>query len=126
MVIGLHDSDKTGFPNLALMRYDRVYSSKVFTFTPEEPLLPPDTIKGGTGYGIYEDLPEEIDAMFPDYSIYPDCKHATRPRVRPRMQPLRGCFYRARPFARPLSRAGTVIGNFPLCGRFAPKTWLVF
>lgn len=96
MVIGLHDSDRTGFPNLALMKlsawhkargdtvewwmplmnYDRVYSSKVFTFTPEEPMLPPDTVKGGTGYGIYEDLPEEIDAMFPDYSIYPDCKHA--------------------------------------------------
>lgn len=96
MVIGLHDSDKTGFPNLALMKisawhkaqgdtvewwnpmfpYDRVYSSKVFTFTPECAYLPPDTVKGGTGYGIYEDLPEEIDAMFPDYSIYPDCKHA--------------------------------------------------
>lgn len=96
MVIGLHDSDKTGFPNLALMKlsawhkaqgdtvewwnpmltYDRVYSSKVFTFTPECAYLPPDTIRGGTGYGIYEDLPEEIDAMFPDYSIYPACKHA--------------------------------------------------
>lgn len=96
MVIGLHDSDKTGFPNLALMKisawhkaqgdtvewwnpmfpYDRVYSSKVFTFTPECAYLPPDTVKGGTGYGIYEDLPEEIDAMFPDYSIYPDCEHA--------------------------------------------------
>lgn len=96
MVIGLHDSDKTGFPNLALMKlsawhkaqgdtvewwnpmltYDRVYSSKVFTFTPECAYLPPDTIKGGTGYGLYEDLPEEIDAMVPDYSIYPACKHA--------------------------------------------------
>jgi len=96
MKIGLHDSDKTGFPNLALMKisawhkaqgdavewwnlmfpYDKVYSSKVFTFTPECVYLPPDTVKGGTGYGIYEDLPEEIDAMFPDYSIYPDCKHA--------------------------------------------------
>lgn len=96
MVIGLHDSDKTGFPNLALMKisawhkaqgdtvewwnpmfpYDRVYSSKIFTFTPECAYLPPDTVKGGTGYGIYEDLPEEIDAMFPDYSIYPGCKHA--------------------------------------------------
>lgn len=96
MMIGLHDSDKTGFPNLALMKisawhkaqgdtvewwnpmfpYDRVYSSKVFTFTPECAYLPPDTVKGGTGYGIYEDLPEGIDAMFPDYSIYPDCKHA--------------------------------------------------
>lgn len=94
--IGLHDGDSTNFPNLALMKiaawhkahgdsvewwnpmltYDRVYSSKVFTFTPECSYLPPDTIRGGTGYGLYEDLPEEIDAMFPDYSIYPACKHA--------------------------------------------------
>lgn len=94
--IGLHDSDKTGFPNLALMKisawhkaqgdtvewwtpmfpFDRVYSSKVFTFTPECAYLPPDTIKGGTGYGVYEELPEEIDAMEPDYSIYPECDHA--------------------------------------------------
>jgi hypothetical protein len=96
MKIGLHDSDGTGFPNLALMKlaawhrargdsvewwvpmleYDRVYSSKVFTFTPENPYLPRDTVKGGTGYGITDELPIEIDDMFPDYSIYPDCDHA--------------------------------------------------
>lgn len=97
MKIGLHDSDGTGFPNLALMKlaawhrargdsvewwvpmleYDRVYSSKVFTFTPENPYLPENTVRGGgTGYGIMDELPEEIDAMFPDYSIYPKCKHA--------------------------------------------------
>lgn len=96
MLVGLHDSDKTGFPNLALMklsawhkaqgdavewwipmmRYDRVYSSKVFTFTPEEAMLPPDTIKGGTGYGRYDVLPDAVDTMYPDYTIYPDCKHA--------------------------------------------------
>lgn len=96
MNIGLHDSDNTGFPNLALMKlsawhksigdtvewwnplltYDRVYSSKVFTFTPECQYLPPDTIKGGTGYGIMDELPEAVDTMFPDYSIYPKCDHA--------------------------------------------------
>lgn len=96
MKIGLHDSDRTGFPNLALMKlsayhkaqgdtvewwipmiqYDRVYSSKVFTFTPEEPMLPTDTIKGGTGYGKYDALPDDIDSMYPDYTIYPDCQHA--------------------------------------------------
>ena len=98
MKIGLHDSDSTGFPNLALMKlsawhkahgdsvewwnplvtYDRVYSSKVFTFTPECDYLPPDTIKGGTGYGIglFDELAPEIDSMFPDYSIYPDCDYA--------------------------------------------------
>lgn len=96
MRIGLHDSDNTGFPNYALMKisawhkergdivewwnpllpYDKVYSSKVFTFTPENPYLPGNTVRGGTGYGIMDELPDEIDAMFPDYSIYPNCDHA--------------------------------------------------
>lgn len=96
MRIGLHDSDATNFPNLALMKisawhkaqgdqvewwvpmldYDRVYSSKVFTFTPENPYLPENTVRGGTGYGKYNELPAEIDAMFPDYSIYPDVDYA--------------------------------------------------
>ena len=96
MIIGLHDSDKTDFPNYALMKisawhkqkgdivewwnplfnYDLVYSSKVFTFTPEDPYLPENTIKGGTGYGIYDELPAEIDEMFPDYSIYPKVDYA--------------------------------------------------
>lgn len=58
------------------MQYDRIYSSKVFTFTPEDPYLPPDAIKGGTGYGIYDSLPDEIDDMFPDYSIYPKVNYA--------------------------------------------------
>ena len=96
MIIGIHDSDNTGFPNYALMKisawhkaqgdtvewwipiktYDKVYSSKVFTFTPENPYLPENTIKGGTGYGKYDTLPDEIDDMFPDYSIYPKVKYA--------------------------------------------------
>lgn len=96
VLIGLHDSDNTGFPNLALMKlsawhkargdtvewwnplltYDRVYSSKVFTFTPECMYLPENTVRGGTGYGMMDELPPEIDAVFPDYSLYPKCKHA--------------------------------------------------
>ena len=96
MKIALHDSDKNKFPNLALMklssyhkalgddvswwnpleRFDKVYSSKVFTFTPEELMLPEETINGGTGYGIYDDLAPEIDACSPDYSIYPDVDYA--------------------------------------------------
>lgn len=102
MKIGLHDAEaehshsKTKFPNYALMKisawhkahgdtvewwqplmeYDRVYSSKVFDFTPENPYLPPGTIKGGTGYGLYANLEPEIDALFPDYSIYPNCDYA--------------------------------------------------
>jgi len=96
MRIGLHDSDATGFPNLALMKlsawhksegdevewwnpllsYDKVYSSKVFTFTPENPYLPENTVRGGTGYGVLDELPQEVDNMQPDYSLYPDCDHA--------------------------------------------------
>ena len=62
-----------------MKQYDRVYSSKVFDFTPENPYLPECTIRGGTGYPdipINEELPPEIDAIFPDYSIYPACDYA--------------------------------------------------
>lgn len=105
MIIGLHDAEKEyfkhskTFPNYALMkisawhkaqgdtvewwmplqRYDRVYSSKVFDFTPVNPYLPDDAIRGGTGYRdlpMDNELPPEIDDMFPDYSIYPDCDYA--------------------------------------------------
>lgn len=104
MRIGLHDAEKEHFhhkifPNLALMkisayhkaagdtvewwnplyRYDRVYSSKVFDFTPDDPYLPEDAIRGGTGYRdlpLDQELPPEVDRMFPDYSIYPDCDYA--------------------------------------------------
>ena len=102
--IGLHDAEKNhfknkNFPNYALMkisawhtgqgdkvewwnplkRYDKVYSSKIFDFTPTDPYLPEDTIRGGTGYRdipMNRELPKEIDRMFPDYSIYPECDYA--------------------------------------------------
>lgn len=104
MNIGLHDAERDylkhkSFPNLALMkisawhkaqgdtvewwnplcRYDRVYSSKVFDFTPTDPYLPEDAIRGGTGYRdvpMDQELPKEMDDMFPDYSIYPECDYA--------------------------------------------------
>lgn len=56
--------------------YDRVYSSKVFDFTPINPYLPEDTIKGGTGYDKKLVLPQEIECCYPDYSIYPNCDYA--------------------------------------------------
>lgn len=104
MRIGLHDAEKEylknkSFPNYALMKisawhkmqgdivewwnplygYDRVYSSKVFDFTPVNAYLPEDAIRGGTGYKdipIDKTLPLEMDDMFPDYSLYPDCDYA--------------------------------------------------
>lgn len=106
MIIGLHDADRSQFkhkifPNYALMkisawhkqqrdivewwnplyRYDKVYSSKIFDFTPEDPYLPDDATRGGTGYRdipMRRELPEEVDRMFPDYSIYPECDYADR------------------------------------------------
>ena len=62
-----------------LYHYDRVYSSKVFDFTPDNPYLPENTIRGGTGYRdlpMDQELPQEIDQMYPDYSIYPACDYA--------------------------------------------------
>lgn len=97
MNIGLHDSDMTGFPNLALMKlsawhkqrgdsvewfrplfrnmYDRVYSSKVFRFTPVDQMLSASTIKGGIGYGETGTLPEGVEHICPDYDLY-GCTHA--------------------------------------------------
>ena len=55
--------------------YDRVYMSKVFdeTYTPDvpEPLNADEIIKGGTGYGLDNKLPDEIEHIYPDYSLYP-------------------------------------------------------
>ena len=72
-----------------LVHYDVVYMSKIFSdaYTPDvpEPLNANVVIKGGTGYCIslgadgkehFDStkntlLPDEIEHMFPDYSIYP-------------------------------------------------------
>jgi hypothetical protein len=58
--------------------YDRVYMSKIFTFTPPyRQSFDCEVIKGGTGYDLHKKLPEEIDAMLPDYSIYPQVDDRT-------------------------------------------------
>lgn len=100
--IGLLDVDgHNGFPNLALMKisryhkdmndnvewamplfgnYDTLYSSKVFTFSPEPNYneYKYDTlVQGGTGYDIIKKLPTLIEnVMNPDYSIYPNCDYS--------------------------------------------------
>lgn len=94
MKIGLLDVDEHNFPNLALMklsawhkakgdtvdwymgieRYDRVYMSKVFAFTPDDGrvMQADEVIKGGSGYKMYDQwLPDEIEHICPDYSLYP-------------------------------------------------------
>lgn len=96
MKIGLIDVDGHNFPNLALMKistyhkslgdsvewaypmgvYDVVYQSKVFddTYSPDIDWTPQaDTIiKGGTGYGLDNRLPDEIEHLYPDYDLYPE------------------------------------------------------
>ena len=96
MKIGLIDVDGHNWPNLALMKlsawhkargdtvewwwgwgqYDRVYMSKVFdgTYTPDvpEPVNAAEVVKGGTGYGLDNALPEEVEHTCPDYSLYPE------------------------------------------------------
>lgn len=51
---------------------DRLYASKVFTFTEDYHYYPQDieVIRGGTGYDIQGKLPEEIENICPDYSLY--------------------------------------------------------
>lgn len=54
--------------------YDIIYMSKVFNFTPDDLTVynADIIIKGGTGYDISSQLPDEIDRLQPDYSIYPN------------------------------------------------------
>lgn len=109
MRIGLIDVDGHNFPNIPLMKLsawhkqrgdhvewysplisghmDKVYMSKVFSFTPDyEYFIDADVIeKGGSGYCISlvdgkevfdrtkdKELPYEIEHIYPDYSIYPE------------------------------------------------------
>lgn len=113
MKIGLW-SDCHNFPSLPLMKisayhkskgnqvdmvnhlehYDKVYASKVFSFTKDIEdycIVQADEIqRGGTGYAIRVEngkeifdnsknkpLPPEIEHIYPDYNLYPQYKFAT-------------------------------------------------
>lgn len=97
MKVALIDIDGHNFPNLALMKlsawhksqgdmvsfvnyfeeYDIVYQSKVFTFTPDNfsVIRSSKIIKGGTGYSTIT-LPDHIEHICPDYSLYPNITSA--------------------------------------------------
>lgn len=104
MLVGLIDCEYRkgkSFPNLALMKisayyksigadvvwavpfiehYDKLYISKVFNWTPAPDLRQYNANEihtGGTGYDIGGVLPEYIDSMQPDYSLYPNMKSKT-------------------------------------------------
>lgn len=90
-MIGIYDVDST-IPNLALMkisayhkahgdsvemyapifaeRYEKVYASKVFSFSDGSMLRPEIMEIGGTGWNLQKMLPDEIEQMRPDYSLY--------------------------------------------------------
>lgn len=110
--IGLIDVDSHRFPNLPLMKisayhktkgdsvewykplfhsmgepFDKVYMSKIFSFTPDYPYFvnAKEISKGGSGYCISLidgkevfdkskdiELPYEIEHIYPDYSLYPE------------------------------------------------------
>lgn len=92
MKIGLIDVDGHNFPNLSIMKlsayhkslgdqvewfngffeYDRVYMSKVFTFTDDFDtcIRANEIIKGGTGYNLTSHLDYEIEHQYPDYELY--------------------------------------------------------
>lgn len=113
MRIGLIDVDGHNFPNLPLMKLsawhkqqgdsvewyepllhgfpnaplDKVYMSKVFSFTPDYPYYvnAVKTSKGGSGYCISlknrkeiyhkendNQLPYKVEHIYPDYSLYPE------------------------------------------------------
>lgn len=99
MNVGLMAVD-SNHPNLALMKisayhkskgdsvewytpfdqYDVVYMSKVFSFTEDYRQYMTNAkkiVKGGTGYDIHSRLPEEMEYLVPDYSIYPGIDHKT-------------------------------------------------
>lgn len=67
--------------------YDILYMSKVFSFTPDDTFCynAKKIVKGGTGYAIklvdgieqfdctkHKNLPDYIEHIYPDYSIYPE------------------------------------------------------
>lgn len=100
MKIGLIDADSHNFPNLCLMkisayhknkgdivrwwngfeRYDIVYKSRVFddTYSTDDnsAINADQVICGGTGYDLRNKLSDEIEHMYPDYSLYPKHKEA--------------------------------------------------
>ena len=50
---------------------DRVYASKVFTDTLDDPYLPENAVRGGSGYDLTTVLPDDVEATKPDWSLWP-------------------------------------------------------
>ena len=50
---------------------DVVYAGKTFTDTPDDPYLPEDAVRGGSGYDLVTTLPDHIERLKPDWSLWP-------------------------------------------------------
>ena len=95
MQVGLWN-DSTKFPNLCTMKisafckatgdqtelynenhkYDLIFASKIFTESVEPDFGNVPVIRGGSGYDLHNKLPDHIEHIYPDYSLYPDFKAA--------------------------------------------------
>lgn len=54
-----------------------LYCSKLFRFTPDYAYQGrARVVTGGTGYDVASILPDEIERLDPDYSVYPDCDYS--------------------------------------------------
>lgn len=89
-------NDSKNFPNLCSMKisayhrsigdetelydenhsYDLIYASKVFTESIEPDFGDTPVIRGGSGYDLHNKLPDYIEHIYPDYSLYPDFEAA--------------------------------------------------
>jgi len=70
--------DEVGWAS-PMFHYDVVYMAKVFNFSPDDTTVyqADRIVRGGTGYDIHSQLPDEIDRLQPDYSIYPNIPRDT-------------------------------------------------
>lgn len=95
MQVGLWN-DSTHFPNLCSMKistfckvtgdqtelydenrsYDLIFASKIFTESQEPDFGNTPVIRGGSGYDLHNKLPDHIEHLYPDYSLYPDFEAA--------------------------------------------------
>lgn len=91
MRVGLYDVDST-IPNLALMKlstfhrqlgdvvemyapimlesYDKIYASTIFHDSDKSYVLPDRMEVGGSAWDLHKNLPLEVEACEPDYSLY--------------------------------------------------------
>jgi len=91
MRIALFDVDSK-IPNLALMRlsrfyvergddvefylplakasYDKIFASKIFDYSDGSDLDPNQMVIGGTGFDLKASLPQEVERVPPDYTLY--------------------------------------------------------